>query len=80
MERVVTSPDFVAGSTNESQDENPGVGYLLKLENGPKELVRALDIHGAAVEIMWRVSKEQQDLRNAQSKSQQFISAHITEF
>jgi len=52
MEHVVLAPDFVGASTNGAQDENPGVGYRLKLKDGPIELVRALDMNGAAAEII----------------------------
>jgi len=51
MERVVLAPDFVGASKNGAQDENPGVGYRLKLKDGPIELVRALDMNGAAAAI-----------------------------
>jgi len=51
MERIVLAPDFV-GASNGAQDENPGVGYRLKLKDGPIELVCALDMTGAAAAII----------------------------
>jgi len=52
MERVVLAPDFVGASNNGAQDENAGVGYRPRIKDGPIELVRALDMNGAAAAII----------------------------
>jgi len=52
MERVVLAADFSGASAAGARAESPGVGYRLRLKDGHKELVRALDMNGAAAAII----------------------------
>jgi len=52
MERVVLAADVSGASSAGAQAESPGVGYRLRLKEGHNELVRALDMNGAAAAII----------------------------
>jgi len=52
MERVVLAADVSGASAAGAQAESPGVGYRLRLKDGHNELVRALDMNGAAAAII----------------------------
>jgi len=52
MERVVLAADVSGASAAGAQAESPGVGYRLRLKEGHNELVRALDMNGAAAAII----------------------------
>ena len=52
MERVVLAAAVSGASAAGAQAENPGVGYRLRLKDGHNELVRALDMNGAAAAII----------------------------
>jgi len=52
MERVVLAADVMGASAAGARAESPGVGYPLRLKDGHKELVRALDMNGVAAAII----------------------------
>jgi len=52
MERVVLAAAVSGASAAGAQAENPGVGYQLRLKDGHNELVRALEMNGAAAAII----------------------------
>jgi len=52
MERVVLAADASGASAAGARAESPGVGYRLRLKDGRKELVRALDMNGSATAII----------------------------
>jgi len=52
MERVVLAADVLGASAAGARAESPGVGFRLRLKDGQNELVRALDMNGAAAAII----------------------------
>jgi len=52
MERVMLSVNVSSAYAAGAQDESPGVGYRPRLKDGHNELIRVLEMNGAAAAII----------------------------